>query len=125
MSDSFDQIFRELKALGREPTSFDSPQGRVAAFNYRIEVGRHRGKTVTLGVSLQGAEQYPEYPPHWLHLTPPIDDLKGGAIVRYTDDEGRQWIAMSRPPGPLWDRLPTKHMSTFLSEHVRRFWKNI
>lgn len=125
MSDSFDQIVRELKALGYEPTSFDSPQGRVAAIDYHVEAGSHRGKSFMLGVSLHGSENYPEHPPHWIHLTPPIDDSKGGAVIKYTDDQGRPWIAMSRPPGPLWDRLRTKHMSTYLSEHVRRFWNNI
>ena len=50
---------------------------------------------------------------------------EGGAVESYTDSQDRQWLAMSRPPGELWDRLPTKHMASFISEHLRRIWKDI
>ena len=32
---------------------------------------------------------------------------------------------MSRPPGEVWDRLPTKHMTAFMNEHLRKIWKDI
>ena len=125
MPDNIDQIRSELDALGYETRLSDSPQGRVVCFPYRVEAGSHKGKCVTLAISMHGSETYPEYPPHWIHLTPPIDDGKGGAVERYSDPDGREWIAMSRPPGDMWDRLPTKHMSAYLSEHLRRFWNNV
>lgn len=125
MSDNIDRIKAELEDLRYKTSVFDSGQGRVVSFLYKVETGSHKGETVTVGISMQGGEQYPEYPPHWIHLTPPIDDKKGGSVATYRDESGREWFAMSRPPGKLWDQLPTKHMSAYLSEHLRRFWNNI
>ena len=96
----------------------------VVSFQYEIEVGSHKGKGVSVGVSFQ-EEGYPDYPPHWIHVSPRLDDQRGGSVQNYADGEGRQWLAMSRPPGELWDRLPTKHMASFISEHLRRIWKDV
>ena len=123
MSDNILRIQVELESLGYKTCLLDSPYGRVVAFSYKVEVGPHAGKTVTLGISMQGDEAYPEYPPHWIHIMPSINDGRGGNI--YRDEKGREWIAMSRIPGPLWDELPTKHMSHYLNEHLRRFWNNM
>lgn len=125
MSDNIDRIKGELEALDYETSLSNSPQGKVVSFPYLVEAGTHEGKKVRLGISMQGSESYPEYPPHWIHLTPPIDDGKGGAVEKYRDENGQEWIAMSRPPGELWDRLPTKHMMGYINEHLRRFWNNI
>lgn len=97
----------------------------VVAFPYTIETGSRKDTTVTLGVSFQGNEGYPEYPPHWIHVTPPIDDGRGGVVETYSDSEGRMWHVMSRPPNELWDRLPTKHMRAYIEEHLRRVWKDL
>ena len=94
------------------------------SFDYEIETGSHMGTTVVIGVSFQEAD-YPNYPPHWIHVTPPIDDGRGGAVETYSDEQGRVWLAMSRPPGDLWDQLPTKHMRAFVREHLRRIWKDV
>ena len=123
MSDNILRIQSELESLGYETYLFDSRQGKVVAFLYKVEVGSHAGKTVNLGISMQGNEAYPEYPPHWIHLMPPIDDGKGGEI--YQDEKERKWIVMSRVPGPLWDELPTKHMTYYVSEHLRSIWNNM
>lgn len=124
MSDNIEQVQAELESLGYETSVSASPQGTVVSFLYTVETGSHKGRQVTLGLSL-GDGQYPEYPPHWIHLTPPIDDGKGGTTAAYQDASGREWIAMSRPPGDIWDRLPTKHMYSYLNEHLRRFWNSI
>lgn len=125
MSQSLQTIVSELESLGFTPRLSASPCGTVISFLYTVETGTHRGKEFTVGLSLQGSEQYPEYPPHWIHVTPPLDDGKGGAVNHYRDPTGRPWIALSRPPGPLWDALPTKHMYAYLNEHLRRFWHAI
>ena len=125
MSDNIDQIKRELESLGYETCLSDSPQGRVVSFPYIVETGSHKGERVRLGISMQGSEPYPEYPPHWIHLTPPVDDGRGGSVGKYSDANGQEWIAMSRPPGEIWDRLLTKHMMGYVNEHLRRFWNNI
>ncbi len=125
MSDNIDQIQRELESLGHDTHLFDSPQGTVVAFAYTVEVGSHKGRRFTLGISMHGPGQYPEHPPHWVHITPPVNDGKGGAVVEYSDEDGRQWIAMSRPPADIWDQLRTKHMSVYLNDHIRRFWNGI
>ena len=125
MSDSIRRITAELKSLGYDPRVFDSPHGRVVCFPYTVETGSHEGEQYTLGFSLQGAEYYPEYPPHWIHLSPPLDDGKGGVAQSYRDSEGQAWMALSRPPSDMWDRLPTKSMSAYMSEHVLWFWAHI
>ena len=125
MNASIDKVRDELESLGYETETFSSGQGDVVAFDYIIETGTHKGKIVTVGVSFQGSQNYPEYPPHWIHITPPIDDNRGGSVQPYSDTQGRQWLAMSRPPEPIWDRLRTKHMSIYLSEHLRRIWAEL
>ena len=125
MYSNIDKIKAELESLGYRTFTFDSPLGETVSFPYKVEVGSHKGERVMLAISMQGAEQYPEYPPHWIHLSPPIDDHKGGSVQTYFDTNGREWIAMSRPPAEVWDRLPTKHMSAYLNEHLRLFWNNI
>ena len=125
MPDNIDRIKSELEALGYETCLSDSPHGEVVYFTYIVETGSWKGKPLTLGISMQGNESYPEYPPHWIHLTPPIDDGKGGAVEKYFDVKGREWVALSRPPGEIWDQLPTKHMHAYLNEHLRRFWNEI
>ena len=123
MSDSVNQVEKELQFLGYKTQQFSTSIGLVVVFNYTIEVGSHKGTPVSLGVSFQ-EEGYPDYPPHWIHISPPIDDGKGGSTQTYERD-GRQWLAMSRPPGRLWDQLRTKHMQGYISEHLRRIWKDV
>lgn len=124
MSDNTRQIIAELNSLGYQTSVFDSPYGRVVSFPYVVDSGPHRGTECTLGLSLYGAELYPEHAPHWIHVTPPLDDGKGGATHSYTDGDGRPWLALSRPPDDIWDALPTKTMYAYMHEHVRRFWAN-
>lgn len=125
MPNSVDLVREELEALGHSTNLFDGPRGTVVSFDYIIEAGSHKGERVLVGVSFQ-EEGYPEYPPHWVHVTPRIPDGKeGGVVQEYTDNEGREWLAMSRPPGDIWDKLPTKHMASYKSEHLRRIWKDV
>lgn len=119
------RIDDELKGLGYETYLFDSPVGLVVSFGYKVETGSYQGQKVTLGICMQGIEPYPEYPPHWLHISPPINDGKGGATVEYSDPKGRSWIGLSRPPGDLWDQLSIRHMQSYLTEHLRRFWNDL
>ena len=110
--------------MGYKTSMFNSQQGTVVYFDYVIETGSYRGTLVKVGVSFQ-EEGYPEYPPHWIHVSPPISDGRGGTDIPYTDSKGQDWIAMSRPPGEMWDNLPTKHMYAFINEHLRRIWKDV
>ena len=113
-----------MESLGLRTYMFETPQGMAVAFDYTIETGSHRGTEVVVAVSFQET-QYPEYPPHWVHVSPPIQDGKSGAVQEYSDEKGRRWVAMSRPPGDMWDRLPQKNMGFYLNEHLRRIWKDI
>lgn len=124
MSSSVHRVRTELEGLGRQVFEFDWNGSRVVAFNYLIESGSYDGEEVFVGLSFQ-EEGYPEYPPHWIHVTPPIDDQRGGTKQEYIDDNNRKWLAMSRPPGELWDQLPTKHMSVYISEHLRNIWRKV
>lgn len=124
MSASAERVQTELQSLGYETWTFESTKGIVVAFNYEIEAGSYKGKTTKVGVSFQ-EEGYPEYPPHWVHVSPPLSDGRGGVAEEYTDSNGKRWLAMSRPPGDKWDSLPTKHMLPYLNEHLRRIWADI
>lgn len=124
MSSNIQRIQWELDGLGYKTTLRESPRGQVVSFKYRVEVGTHKGRTFVVGLSFQGDEEYPEYPPHWIHVTPPVDDGKGGAVEKYTV-AGREWMAMSRPPGALWDDFPTKHMYNYMMDHLRRLWSEM
>ena len=124
MPDAISQIRAELDSLGYSTSAFDGPSGKVVSFGYTIETGSHRGKRVSVGVSFQEAN-YPEYPPHWVHVSPPINDGRGGSTQSYQSADGKEWLAMSRPPGAVWDQLRTKHMSLFISEHLRKIWMNV
>ena len=125
MPDAITQIRSELDSINYTTSEFDGPHGRVVSFDYTIETGSHRGELVTVGLSFQGETNYPEYPPHWVHISPPINDGRGGSVQSYESSDGKQWLAMSRPPGEMWDRLRTKHISLFISEHLRRIWMNV
>lgn len=124
MSINIQRIRDELAGLGYEPIVFESPQGTAVSFRYTMPAGSHAGKPVNIAVSMQESD-YPEYPPHWVHISPPIDDGRGGTLNRYTDLQGQEWLAMSRPPGDIWDRLPTKHMRSYINEHLPRIWKDV
>ena len=125
MSESIHRVRAELKSLGLESFEFDWQNGKVVAFKYTIEAGSKVGTPVLVGVSFQ-EEGYPEYPPHWIHVSPPIPDHHRGG-QRYCTPDGRQWLAMSRAPGAAWDRLPQKdkNMHSYIGEHLRRIWRRV
>ena len=124
MPDSIQRIRDELASLGYEPVVFESPQGTAVSFRYTIETGSYAKQTVNIAVSAPDGE-YPEYAPHWVHISPPIDDRRGGALNKYNDSQGQEWLAMSRPPADIWDRLSTKNMRSYINEHLRRIWKDV
>lgn len=99
----------------------------MVVIDYTIEVGSHAGQRVCLGISfLEGG--YPEYPPHWILVSPPISDGRPhGPEGTFSDDHGRSWLPMSRPPSDFWDRLrpEQQNMSTYLRHHVRRIWSDV
>ena len=123
MSESILKVRAELISLGYELFEFDWQNGRVVAFQYTIEAGSNTGTSVLVGLSFQ-EEGYPEYPPHWVHVSPPIADHHGGGHAYHTDD-GREWLAMSRAPGTAWDRLLQKDMGSYIAEHLRRIWREV
>ena len=124
MSEDVRCMQAELEYLGYITATRDSGQGRVVEFDYHVETGTNSGKQFRIGVSMQETG-YPEYPPHWIHVSPTVDDGLRGSVKRYHTEDGREWVAMSRPLGDLWDQLATKHMKHYLDHHLRRFWSRI
>lgn len=130
MSDVAVRIKQELEGLGYSPEiETHSEYSSVVVIDYEVKNGRFKSKTFRFGISCQGAEAYPEYPPHFIHLSPPIEQPQDGGIhssysVTNKNDNACQWVALSRPPGPFWDDLPTKSMRAYL-EHIARFWSNV
>ena len=126
MQSSIEKVKAELEAIGYQPFELDSPQGRVVAFPYTIKAGSHKGEKVHAGISFQGGEEgYPEYPPHWVHVSPPINDGKGSGVEYTRPEDGNSWLAMSRPPRDVWDLLPTKDMRAYISDHLSRLWSDV
>lgn len=124
---ALERIKSELEGLRYNPFYIDTPQGKAVVINYPVSVGKYKGKQILLGFSLQ-EEGYPEYPPHWIHISPPYDDQKGGTIQSYClDNEGenQKWLALSRPPKDFWDKLATKHIKHYLDYHISRFCKEL
>lgn len=126
MSSSLDMIQAELEELGYSTKRFTSSVTRkeVVAFRYVVDIGRFRCEAYEMGFSMQ-QEGYPTYAPHWIHIHPPPE---GGIQGQHedTDDEGRPWIALSRPPSPeAWDEIAVKNMRTYLAEHIRGFWASV
>ena len=125
-----ERIISELQNLGYDPFPVnDTPQGSAVFIRYEVPTGKYRGAKVFLGFSFQ-EEGYPEYPPHWIHISPSdYNDGLGGASNSYQfkDDQGieRDCITFSRPPNDIWDKLPTKHMRHYLDQHISRFCKGL
>ena len=123
------QIARELTALGYRPQVVEGDtvggRQRVVIFPYRIHVGRFKGETRTVGISTQcEAVGYPEIPPHWIFINPPITDTRDGPIHGVDNFAGRDWVALSRPPGAFWDKVRHKGMRAYL-EHLSKVWTQI
>ena len=118
------RIKNELQELGYDPVVYDTPKGQAVFIEYLIQAGVLHGKKILIGFSFQ-EDGYPEYPPHWIHISPPYNDHLGGSQDRYSikDRNGicRECLAISRPPSDLWDRLPTKHMKNYLGLHIAKF----
>lgn len=131
MSDAITRIKQELESMGYAPVieNHGANHPNVIVVGYQVQNGRFRGQEYRLGISMQGAEMWPEYPPHFIHLSPAIDAPNDGGVYGVysaigADGVERKWSALSRPPGPFWDNLPTKSMLGYM-EHIRRFWANI
>lgn len=124
MQNDIERMRCDLECLGYSTVARDSAQGEVVEFEYLVETGKNSGRQFHIGISMQEAG-YPEYPPHWIHVSPPVNDGLRGSVQPYRTEDGRDWVAMSRPPSDLWDQLPTKDMRSYLDHHLRRFWSRI
>ena len=124
MNPELSKIRDELDRCGLDTYVVDGAYTEVVAFSYVPANGRYAGRPFDVGLSLQEAD-YPEYAPHWIHVTPPIDEQHGNPGKSYQDARGHLWVAFSRPPADFWDNLPRekKNMSTFMTLHIRRFWR--
>ena len=119
-------VSEELRGLGYEPAIFDWERGQVVAFQYEFVSGSLAGTSRRVGISFDELG-YPEYPPHWIHTSPPAPDgLASGVTQSYIRDE-EQWLAMSRPPSDFWDSLLPEQqtMQTYISRHLSRIWSNV
>lgn len=130
MSTSAETIRAQLESLGYQvstsngPSRPNKPMVELITFDYEIETGSLKGKLVTIGIYPQDGN-FPEHPPHWVHVTPPIDDGRGGVTQNYRDSRDREWLIMSRPPEDIWDQLPEKHMRYYIGEHLGRIWGSL
>lgn len=129
MNGSDEQIKSELEDLGYaaaiEECDTAGGRQRVVTFVYRVPTGRFKGKSFTVGVSTQcEAVGYPETPPHWIFVNPPLSETRDGPNHGVNTFGNKNWTALSRPPGQFWDRLQDKGMRAYM-DHLARVWKQI
>ena len=124
MSDDVRCMQAELECLGHITATRDCGQGRVVEFNYQVKTASNSGKQFRMGVSMR-ENGCSEYPPHWVHVRPPVNDGLSGSVKQYHTEDGRERVAMCRPPGDMWDQLSDKHMRHYLENHPRMFWSRI
>ena len=122
MNDALQQIQQELRACGFETYLVEGSPEAVIAFPYIPQRGRYAGQQFNVGLSFQEVD-YPEYAPHWIHVSPAIEERHGPPGRQYKDKQGRKWVAFSRPPADFWDHLPSKNMENYVNLHLRRFWR--
>ena len=122
MNAALQQVRNELEECALATYIVEGVPDQIVAFTYKVPTGRYRGQTVDVGLSMQEVN-YPEYPPHWIHVTPRVEDKHGAPGRGFIDSSGRAWVSFSRPPSDFWDNTPTKHMSVYLRDHLRRFWR--
>ena len=122
MNAALEKIQRELEALGFETYGVEGAPVEVVAFPYKPQKGRYLDDEFQVGLSFHEGD-YPEFAPHWIHVTPPITEQHGDPGMNYVDIIGRQWVAFSRPPADFWDQLPEKNMANYVTLHLRRFWR--
>ena len=123
MDENIAKMQAELEAAGYQTQAFESPHGTTVTFDYQLECGSRTGETVKIGISGPDGP-YPEYPPHWVHVSPPIGDGHNTHST-YQDSDGNIWLPMSRPPNDFWDKVKDKSMETYIREHLRRLWKDV
>ncbi len=118
------KIREELEECDLQTYVVEGVPTEVVAFPYTPQKGRYADRVFDVGLSLQEAD-YPEFAPHWIHVTPAIEEKHGSPGMTYDDATGRRWVAFSRPPADFWDNLPRqeKNMATYLVLHMRRFWR--
>ena len=117
----------EFIELGLAPQLVDSGEfggHRAIIIAYPVQSGRFKGQTWQIGISFQ-EEGYPEYPPHFVHVTGlSKPKLPVHSSHQYGDTD---WYVFSVPPSDFWDDLPTseKNMKTYIHRHLQRFWDQI
>ena len=122
MNAALQKIRRELTECGLDTYVVDGAPVETVAFPYVPHKGRYARRPFDVGLSFQEAD-YPEFAPHWIHVTPAIEEQHGPPGMDYRDARGRRWVAFSRPPADLWDNLPQRNMANYLALHLRRFWR--
>lgn len=90
-----------------------------------VHVGKYAGSIQRVGWSFpDDLQPYPEYAPHWFHVAGEYDDEKEGACEKDHDEDGKLWLAWSRPIGPTWIG-PYRTPKKLLRSTVARFWKAV
>ena len=96
------KVRQELEECGLPTYIVTGVPDQIIAFTYNVPAGRYRGQTFHIGLSMQEVD-YPEYPPHWIHVSPKMEDRQGAPGREFIDSEGRHWVSFSRPPSDSWD----------------------
>ena len=122
-----EQVCRELRELGYEPTLV-SPggfgAGGLVVVDYEVITGRYKGRTFKVSIGFQ-EDAYPEYPPHFVGVANLADPR---IPVHSSHRRGNDtWSMFSVPPSDYWDNLSSseKNMKTYVRRHLARFWSQV
>ena len=89
----------------------------------RVRWGKYACSEQHVGWSFPDNNQpFPEYAPHWFHISGDFDDGKGGSRETDHDETGKLWVGWSRPVGPAWIG-PYRTPKNLYRSTVARFWK--
>lgn len=121
-----ERIRQEAEAATEETASIQgTPNGEAVFFRYTVPRGKHTGRKLTMAVSMQGGENYPDIPPHFVHVPADVGYGEATPNYSYTLENGEAYHAFSRIGLGPWDNLSPaeKTMRTYINKHLPEFWK--
>lgn len=121
-----EQIRQEVAEVTKGDTFIHgTPNGEAIFFKYQVTTGKHSGRSLTMGVSMQNGDHYPDIPPHFVHTPADIGYAGANPNYSYSLESGQAYHAFSRIGLGPWDKLAPeeRNMKAYIEKHLPEFWK--